>query len=90
MHTYTNILVLVHPYSLSHTDDTHSNTHPYSSQYSHTHYSHIYTHVHSTKVLEDINGGSEPIENQFVLNWLNMLCFLLQGLPSDGTMSAGG
>jgi hypothetical protein len=41
-------------------------------------------------VLEDINGGSEPIENQFVLNWLNMLCFLLQGLPSDGTMSAGG
>lgn len=28
------------------------------------------------------------IKNKFVLNWLDMLCFLLQGLPVDGTMNA--
>lgn len=28
------------------------------------------------------------ITNKFVLNWLDMLCFLLQGLPADGTMNA--
>lgn len=46
-----------------------------------------------------LNGGAltEPfskvverygITNRFVLNWLDMLCFLLQGLPSSGTLSA--
>eukprot|EP00594_Rhizosolenia_setigera_P008482 CAMPEP_0178963260 /NCGR_PEP_ID=MMETSP0789-20121207/14911_1 /TAXON_ID=3005 /ORGANISM="Rhizosolenia setigera, Strain CCMP 1694" /LENGTH=598 /DNA_ID=CAMNT_0020647681 /DNA_START=40 /DNA_END=1836 /DNA_ORIENTATION=- len=28
------------------------------------------------------------IKNKFVKNWLDMLCFLLQGLPSKGTMNA--
>ena len=28
------------------------------------------------------------ITNKFVLNWLDMLYFLLQGLPADGTMDA--
>jgi phytoene dehydrogenase-like protein len=28
------------------------------------------------------------IENKFVKNWLDMLCFLLQGLPAGGTMNA--
>mmetsp|Transcript_20415 Transcript_20415/g.26394 ORF Transcript_20415/g.26394 Transcript_20415/m.26394 type:complete len:587 (-) Transcript_20415:299-2059(-) len=28
------------------------------------------------------------IENRFVKNWLDMLCFLLQGLPASGTMNA--
>merc|ERR1712232_1353665 len=28
------------------------------------------------------------IKNKFVRNWLDMLCFLLQGLPAEGTMSA--
>ena len=28
------------------------------------------------------------IENKFVKNWLDMLCFLLQGLPAEGTMNA--
>mmetsp|Transcript_22557 Transcript_22557/g.29531 ORF Transcript_22557/g.29531 Transcript_22557/m.29531 type:complete len:591 (+) Transcript_22557:147-1919(+) len=39
-------------------------------------------------VINDINKGPSPITNKFVLNWLNMLCFLLQGLPSEGTMTA--
>jgi hypothetical protein len=30
------------------------------------------------------------ITNKFVLNWLDMLCFLLQGLPADGTLNAVG
>lgn len=28
------------------------------------------------------------IKNEFVINWLDMLCFLLQGLPASGTMNA--
>ena len=28
------------------------------------------------------------IKNKFVLNWLDLLCFLLQGLPADGTLNA--
>lgn len=28
------------------------------------------------------------IKNTFVLNWLDMLCFLLQGLPAEGTLNA--
>lgn len=28
------------------------------------------------------------IKNSFVINWLDMLCFLLQGLPAAGTMNA--
>lgn len=28
------------------------------------------------------------IKNEFVKNWLDMLCFLLQGLPATGTMNA--
>jgi phytoene dehydrogenase-like protein len=28
------------------------------------------------------------IKNEFVKNWLDMLCFLLQGLPAAGTMNA--
>jgi phytoene dehydrogenase-like protein len=28
------------------------------------------------------------IQNKFVRNWLDMLCFLLQGLPASGTMNA--
>jgi len=28
------------------------------------------------------------IQNEFVKNWLDMLCFLLQGLPAAGTMNA--
>lgn len=28
------------------------------------------------------------INNKFLKNYLNLLCFLLQGLPSDGTLSA--
>jgi len=28
------------------------------------------------------------IQNKFVKNWLDMLCFLLQGLPAGGTMNA--
>jgi len=28
------------------------------------------------------------ITNKFVRNWLDMLCFLLQGLPAEGTMNA--
>lgn len=28
------------------------------------------------------------LKNKFVKNWLDMLCFLLQGLPASGTMNA--
>ena len=28
------------------------------------------------------------LKNKFVINWLDMLCFLLQGLPASGTMNA--
>jgi len=28
------------------------------------------------------------LKNEFVRNWLDMLCFLLQGLPASGTMNA--
>lgn len=28
------------------------------------------------------------LKNEFVINWLDMLCFLLQGLPAAGTMNA--
>lgn len=28
------------------------------------------------------------LSNKFVINWLDMLCFLLQGLPASGTMNA--
>mmetsp|Transcript_6547 Transcript_6547/g.9569 ORF Transcript_6547/g.9569 Transcript_6547/m.9569 type:complete len:594 (-) Transcript_6547:157-1938(-) len=28
------------------------------------------------------------LKNEFVKNWLDMLCFLLQGLPASGTMNA--
>ncbi len=28
------------------------------------------------------------LKNDFVKNWLDMLCFLLQGLPASGTMNA--
>ena len=41
-----------------------------------------------SKVIDDVNASDSPITNKFVLNWLNMLCFLLQGLPSEGTMCA--
>ena len=41
-----------------------------------------------SKVIEEVNASDSPITNTFVLNWLNMLCFLLQGLPSEGTMCA--
>ncbi|GMH55184.1 hypothetical protein TrST_g2867 [Triparma strigata] len=34
-------------------------------------------------IVEELN-----ITDPFVLNWLDMLCFLLQGLPSAGTMNA--
>eukprot|EP00428_Durinskia_dybowskii_P021294 CAMPEP_0170201422 /NCGR_PEP_ID=MMETSP0116_2-20130129/164_1 /TAXON_ID=400756 /ORGANISM="Durinskia baltica, Strain CSIRO CS-38" /LENGTH=324 /DNA_ID=CAMNT_0010451631 /DNA_START=21 /DNA_END=995 /DNA_ORIENTATION=+ len=35
------------------------------------------------KIMEEMN-----IQNKFVKNWLDMLCFLLQGLPAAGTMNA--
>jgi phytoene dehydrogenase-like protein len=41
-----------------------------------------------SKVIDEVNASDEPIRNKFVLNWLDMLCFLLQGLPAEGTMSA--
>lgn len=28
------------------------------------------------------------VTDPFIKNWLNLLCFLLQGLPSDGTTTA--
>ena len=28
------------------------------------------------------------VKDQFIRNWLNMLCFLLSGLPADGTSAA--
>jgi len=36
-----------------------------------------------SKILKEMN-----ITNKFVKNWLDMLCFLLQGLPASGTMNA--
>lgn len=36
-----------------------------------------------TDVLEKLD-----ITDPFVTNWLNLLCFLLQGLPSSGTTTA--
>lgn len=36
-----------------------------------------------SKVMDEMN-----IKNAFVKNWLDMLCFLLQGLPAAGTMNA--
>jgi phytoene dehydrogenase-like protein len=36
-----------------------------------------------SKVMEEMD-----IKNDFVKNWLDMLCFLLQGLPAAGTMNA--
>nr|ATQ36026.1 prolycopene isomerase-like3 [Scytosiphon lomentaria] len=36
-----------------------------------------------TDVLKKLN-----VTDPFVTNWLNLLCFLLQGLPSDGTTTA--
>lgn len=28
------------------------------------------------------------LKNKFIRNWLDMLCFLLSGLPADGTITA--
>jgi phytoene dehydrogenase-like protein len=36
-----------------------------------------------SEIMEEMN-----LSNKFVINWLNMLCFLLQGLPAAGTMNA--
>jgi phytoene dehydrogenase-like protein len=36
-----------------------------------------------SKIMEEMN-----IQDKFLKNWLDMLCFLLQGLPSGGTMNA--
>ena len=36
-----------------------------------------------TDVLEKVK-----VTDPFIKNWLNLLCFLLQGLPSDGTTTA--
>ena len=36
-----------------------------------------------SEIMEEMN-----LENEFVKNWLDMLCFLLQGLPASGTMNA--
>jgi phytoene dehydrogenase-like protein len=36
-----------------------------------------------SKVMQEMN-----LTNKFVKNWLDMLCFLLQGLPASGTMNA--
>lgn len=36
-----------------------------------------------TDVLEKLD-----ITDAFVCNWLNLLCFLLQGMPSSGTTTA--
>lgn len=36
-----------------------------------------------TDVLKKLN-----VTDPFVTNWLNLLCFLLQGLPSSGTLTA--
>jgi hypothetical protein len=30
------------------------------------------------------------ITDPFIRNWLSLLCFLLQGMPPDGTMTVGG
>ena len=43
------------------------------------------------KALNDPFGNimeEMQIKNKFVRNWLDMLCFLLQGLPAAGTMNA--
>eukprot|EP01036_Dinobryon_divergens_P022163 gene22163-30400_t len=36
-----------------------------------------------SNILQELN-----IQNKFVTNWLDLLCFLLQGLPANGTMNA--
>ena len=36
-----------------------------------------------SKIMEEMK-----LEDKFVKNWLDMLCFLLQGLPASGTMNA--
>jgi phytoene dehydrogenase-like protein len=36
-----------------------------------------------SNILKELN-----IQNKFVTNWLDLLCFLLQGLPANGTMNA--
>ena len=36
-----------------------------------------------SQIMKEMN-----VKNEFVKNWLDMLCFLLQGLPADGTMNA--
>eukprot|EP00978_Attheya_sp_CCMP212_P016116 scaffold41963_cov67-Attheya_sp.AAC.1 len=36
-----------------------------------------------SKIMEEME-----LKNKFVINWLDMLCFLLQGLPAAGTMNA--
>lgn len=43
-----------------------------------------------TKLTEPFKIIMDEIElkNEFVINWLDMLCFLLQGLPASGTMNA--
>ena len=53
-----------------------------------------------TRLLKTLKKGKElnepfsnilkelKIKNKFVTNWLDLLCFLLQGLPANGTMNA--
>jgi phytoene dehydrogenase-like protein len=36
-----------------------------------------------SEIMKEMN-----LSNKFVINWLDMLCFLLQGLPASGTMNA--
>ncbi|EKX32504.1 hypothetical protein GUITHDRAFT_82257 [Guillardia theta CCMP2712] len=36
-----------------------------------------------SKVLDEVK-----VQNKFIRNWLDMLCFLLSGLPADGTIAA--
>lgn len=41
-----------------------------------------------SNVIAEVEASGDPITNKFVRNWLDMLCFLLQGLPAEGTMNA--
>jgi phytoene dehydrogenase-like protein len=38
-----------------------------------------------SEIMKEMN-----LSNKFVINWLDMLCFLLQGLPASGTMNCHG
>lgn len=44
---------------------------------------HLAMNTHSFQLLDEV-----PVRDPFIRNWLDLLCFMLSGLPANGTIAA--